>query len=752
MARNLPDNGTGARGESQGTTIAPHALSPGESEQGKDHAGPEEGGTLPCPDIRYLFEPRGVAVIGASADPSKIGYKVVQNIVEGGYTGALYPINPRGGEILGVKVHPSLATVEGIVDIACMVIPAPSVMEATRRCAEKGVKFLVVISSGFSEVGEPGMERELVSYSRQHGMRVLGPNIFGVFSSAVSLNATFGPPIRLTGHVAIITQSGAIGIGMIGKTAIEHIGLSSIVSVGNKSDITETDLLAYLENDEATRIIMMYMEGVKDGEEMVHLLGRITRKKPVIVIKSGSSKRGAAAAASHTGSLAGADEVFDDLMRQCGVIRALDIQDALEWSKFLSQAPAPAGRNTLIITNGGGLGVLATDACEKLDIHLYDDQERLRRTFGDAVSGLGSVKNPIDITGGATAGDYERVLRVALAEGNIHSVIALYCETAVFTGDALIGVMERAYHDFHRAGKPIVFSLFGGENVENIVGGLKRHGIPAFNNLTGAVACFARLHSYHERRIEPGSEPGEWDIQTERINRVVASVREQGRYFLLAHEAREVMEAAAIPIPSSRIARSLEQAVGHADEIGYPVVLKVVSRDIIHKSDAGGVALNLLDRDELMDAYQAILRNCKRYMPDADIAGMEVTRMVRPGTETIIGARRDQAFGPIVMFGLGGIYVEILGDVSFRALPLSRGEIMRMISDIKSYPLLLGVRGEQKKDIGGIGDTILKVGSILRRCRSITDIEINPLVVYEQEDGVMAVDARILLAQPTEVI
>jgi acetate---CoA ligase (ADP-forming) len=703
------------------------------------------------PDIKYLFEPRGVAVIGASANPDKIGYKVMQNIIAGGYRGGVFPVNPRGGEILGKPVFSSLDDVDGPIDIAVMVIPAHAVMHAARSCARNGVSFLVVISSGFSEVGELTREQELVAFSRENGMRVLGPNIFGVYSSAVSLNATFGPAIGKQGNVAIITQSGAIGIGMIGKTSIEGIGLSSIVSVGNKSDITEADLLEYLEENEQTRIIMMYMEGVKEGEEIVRILKRITRKKPVIVIKSGSSKRGAAAAASHTGSLAGADEVFDDIMRQCGVIRAEEIQDALDWSKFLARSPAPTGRNSLIVTNGGGLGVLATDSCEKHGIHLYDDVDRLRTYFKDVVSELGSIKNPVDITGGATAEDYDRILQAAITEDAIHSVIALYCETAVFTGDNLLDVMEGKYRQFQKAGKPIVFSLFGGANVERITSTLRDRGVPAFSNLNQAISCFGKLHLFHARNQEPVYDPHDCDIDIDRIRRAVANARADNRTFLLADEAREVMEASGIRIPASRISRNLGEAVALADEIGYPVVLKVVSKDIIHKSDAGGVALNLEDRDEVMDAYQAILRNCKRYKPKAKIAGIEVTEMVSPGTETIIGARRDRSFGPIVMFGMGGIYVEVLRDVSFRALPLSESEVMSMIAGIKSYPLLLGVRGEEKKDIRGIADTITRVGSILQQCSSISDIEVNPLVAYEQKDGVMAVDARILLTGTTEV-
>ncbi len=701
-------------------------------------------------DISRLFEARGIAVIGASIDTNKVGYKLLENIVSGGYPGNIYPVNPKGGEVLGLKIYPNITDTEGIVDIACIVVPEKYVMKAAEDCAKKGVKFLLVITSGFSEVGKIEEERRLVEFSKAHGMRVLGPNIFGVFSRTVSLNATFGPKIESIGNVSIITQSGAIGIGMIGKTAIEGIGLSTIISVGNKSDLDEADLLGYLGDNDETRIIMMYIEGIKHGDRIVGILKEITRKKPVIVIKSGRSKRGAVAAASHTGSLAGADEVFDDIMKQCGVIRAEDMEEALDWAKFLSRSPMPKGKNTLIVTNGGGIGVLATDACEKYNVHLYDDSKKLREFFEKHVIEYGSVKNPIDLTGIATAEDYQRILDAAVKNDRIHSVIGLYCETAVFTGQDLIEVIKDANRKFMEAGKPVVFSFFGGRNVENIVGTLDEINVPVFSNVYRAISCLGTLYSHYEYRSSNPVVNESFRIPLERFDRVIQNAREENRHFLLSHEAREIMEAVGIPVPESYIARSLEQAIQYAETIGYPVVLKVVSKDIIHKSDAGGVALDLDNKEEVMDAYQAVTQKCKRYNPNALIEGMEVTEMISRGTETIIGARQDNAFGPICMFGMGGIYVEVMKDVSFRSLPLGRGEVMKMIADIKSYPLLLGVRGEEKKDIRGIADALLNVGAILQQCPDISDIEINPLVVYDHDEGVKAVDVRILLSKEME--
>jgi len=696
--------------------------------------------------IQYLFEPKSVAVIGASTNPRKIGYKVVENIISGGYEGHIYPINLNGGQILGQSVYRSLDEVDGDVDVAVITIPANGVFEAVQQCAAKGVKYLPIISSGFSEIGNTEAETQIVTYALEHGMRVLGPNIFGIYSAQVSLNATFGPGNIKAGNVAIITQSGALGIAMIGKTAVENIGLSTIISVGNKSDLDEADLLAYLTQQERTKVILMYIEGVKAGQRFISVLKEATHHKPVVVIKSGRSKRGAVAAASHTGSLAGADEIFDDIMKQCGVIRADTLQDAFEWAKFLANTPLPQGKNTVIVTNGGGVGVMATDACEKYGVNLYDDAHTLHQIFNSVTPDFGSTKNPIDLTGGATSEDYDTALATALTHDQIDAVIALYCETALFDADKLTKMVAANYAKFKANQKPIVFSILGGEVIENSLTALRKEQVPIFSDVYSAVSSLGVAYRYRSYLLEDPDSTDEVRIDTDLVNGVIDTVLQEHRSFLLAHEAKQVMDVAGVTLPGSKVARNLMEAVKFAEEIGYPVVMKVVSKDILHKSDAGGVALDLENREEVMDAYQAIIRNCRAYKPGVVITGIEVSQMILPGTEVIIGARRDRTFGPIIMFGLGGIYVEVMKDVSFRALPVDRRTVISMIEQIKSYPLLLGVRGEEKKDIDGIIDTVIKLAAILQNCERIADIEINPLMVYEQGQGVKAVDARILIS------
>jgi acetate---CoA ligase (ADP-forming) len=701
------------------------------------------------PDIKFLFEPRGVAIIGASKDESKIGHKFVRNIVASGFKGGIYPVNPEGGEILGQKVYKNVGEIPGDVDIACIVIPAKFCFDSIKACCAKGVTFAVIIAAGFSEIGNTAEEKKIVAYAREHGMRVLGPNIFGVYSATSSLNATFGPMNVRPGHVAVITQSGAIGIGMMGKTVTENIGLSAIISVGNKSDIDESDLLEYLVAQDQTKIIMMYIEGISDGERLVNILKKAVKTKPVVVIKSGRSKRGAMAAASHTSSLAGEDRVFDDIIKQCGVLRSENISDALTWCRFLASTAIPKGENTVVITNGGGIGVLTADACEKYDVPLYDDQQVLAKTFESVIPAFGSSKNPVDLSGQAPASYYDTSLTAALESKEINAVICLACETAVFDPDAFAEVVRKQVPAY-QGKKPLVFSLFGGAKIDHYIQEFTKNDIPAFEDVyTASSLMGAMFANYRTRNAQPETI-NKINLDSDKMNEIIRRVRADNRTFLLANEAQEIMQIAGIPIPKSSLAHNLDEALKCAEEIGYPVVMKIVSKDIIHKSDAGGVALDLSDRKEVMDAFEAIMHNARSYNPNAKIQGVEVDEMVRDEVETIVGARRDHSFGPTVMFGLGGIYVEVMRDIVFRSFPLGNQEILKMISQIRSYPLLLGVRGEKRKDIETVADTISRVGTILQDCKDITDIEINPLVVYSQGEGVRAVDVRILLSKPQE--
>ncbi|HDP81423.1 MAG TPA: CoA-binding protein [Spirochaetes bacterium] len=701
-------------------------------------------------EMNLLFEPRSVAIIGASSKPGKIGYSVVRNIKQGGYAGKIYPVNPQGGEILGIKAYPSINDIDDNIDVASITVPAKLTFEAVKQCADKGVKHIQIITSGFSEIGEVELEKKIVDYARSRGSRVLGPNIFGVFSASSNFNSTFSATDIMRGHVAILTQSGALGIAMIGKTAINNMGLSAIVSIGNKADIDEADCLRYIVNQEETKVILMYIEGIKEGERFIETVRAATKIKPVVVIKTGRSKRGAMAAASHTGSLAGADEITDAILKQCGVLRSENLEEGFNWCKFLADAPAPKGPNGVIVTNGGGIGVMATDACEKYGVELYDDQAVLKEIFAPATPDFGSLKNPIDITGGADSAAYDLVLTAPAQSEHMHNTMALYCETATFDSENLAPMIRDTYNKHMATGTPVVYAIVGGESVQKAIDVLSKEKVPVYADPYEAISCMGALYRYHNFNVERDDSVDEAAIDIDAIEKVIDQALADDRGFLLANEGQDVMRAAGIMIPGAAIAKNIDEAVRHAESIGYPVVMKVVSRDILHKSDAGGVALDILNKNEVLDAYEAIMRNCRSYKHDAVIDGIEICEMVKKGTELIVGARKDPQMGPIVMCGLGGIYVEVMKDVTFRAAAINRREAVKMLSEIRSYSLLLGVRGEDQKDIDVVVDTIIKTATIIRKVPRITDIEINPVVVYEKGKGLKAVDVRILVARHGE--
>lgn len=696
-------------------------------------------------DIKHLFEPESVAVIGASSTPGKIGYSVVRNLKNGGYRGRVYPINPKADDILGYKVYPSSSALEEPVDLTVITVPAKLTYDSVKEAVARGTRYITIITSGFGEIGDYETENKIVACAREGGARVLGPNIFGVFSAAGSCNSTFSAGNILPGNVAILTQSGALGIAMIGKTAANNIGLSVMASIGNKSDLDEADCLEYVIQDKNTRSILMYIEGIKDGIRFMEALKRATAVKPVVILKSGRSERGASAAASHTGSLAGSDEIFDAVIRQCGAARAETLEEAFIWCNFAANTPPPKKDNFVIVTNGGGIGVMATDACDQFGVPLFDEQDKLKSTFAPMTPAFGSTKNPVDITGGATSKDYTAALTASAESQDIDGVMALYCETATFDVENLTPMVRETYKKHLEINKPIVYALVGGDAVSESLKSLQKDRIPAFSDVFHAVSAMGTAYNYQKYLAKEHGKT-EWaHIDAAKIRSVIQKAQSDGRSFLLANEGAEVMKAAGVAIPESSVASSPEEAAAAAEKIGYPVVMKVVSRDILHKSDAGGVILDINNKNEAAAAYDTIVKNCKAHNPKAVIDGIEVSEMVKSGSEFIVGGRVDPAFGPVVMFGLGGIYVEVMKDVVFRALPLSRQEIQSMMGDIKAAALLKGVRGQAPKDTDAVADAILKVATILHECPEITDIEINPVVIYEKGKGLKAVDSRIMI-------
>lgn len=684
----------------------------------------------PVKNLEGMFRPRGLAVVGASSNPQKIGYQIMYNLVEGGFSGALYPINPKADEILGKKAYASVSQVPEEVDMAVVAVPAPLVKQTLADCAQKGVKNVAIITSGFGEVGKTAEEQELKDLADQHGMALVGPNTLGIVYTPTKMNASFGPRDVLKGNIAFISQSGALAISLMGWTMMERIGLASLVSLGNKCDVDEKDLIEYFNHDDNVKVVVIYMEGIKDGRRF--LTTRV--KKPVVCLKVGRSRRGAKAAASHTGSLSGADKIYDAAFKQLGILRVDSFSEAFAWSTALS-LPAPITDDAIIITNGGGIGVAATDECEKFGIPLLDDpqwtEERFRKTMPD----FGSTKNPIDITGGAHGHQYREAASEALQSDQIGSIVILYCETAVTDPMEIAQSIEEEYTRSGRT-KPLVVSMVGGERSRQALHFLDEHGIPAFSSVNEAISALNILYRWREISNEP-YEPAEELPAPQEVVDFIAQAKAQGRTVLLEHEARHVMELCGVPTPKWAFATSLQEALEKSEEL-YPLAMKITSEDILHKTDVGGVVVNIRNAEELKLKYQSMMQTVAEKAPEARILGVNLVKMVR-GIECIIGMSVDPQFGPVVMFGLGGVFVEALKDVTFRIVPFGQGQARKMLGEIKAKKILQGFRGMTAHQ-ESIVETLM---AIQRLAPLVKEIDINPLLT--SDEGSFAVDARILL-------
>lgn len=695
--------------------------------------------------IDGLFRPRSVAVVGASTTPGKIGYTVLDNLIKSKFPGDIYPVNPGADEILGCKAYPDLASIPGSIDAAVIVVPAKMVPQMTKECGEKGVKGLIVITSGFSEIGRRELEEEVVRIAHSYGTRVLGPNIVGYLSNSDSLNASFAPFLPLPGKASLVSQSGALLIAIDASTYIRRVGFDKLISIGNMSDVNIANTIDWLDQDENTSCVSLYIEGFKDGRQFIESCQNAS--KPIIALKAGVSAHGAAAAASHTGSLAGAAKIYGAAFQQAGVIQAADLDNLFNRTQALSLQPPLKGDNLLVITNGGGVGVLATDAAEKNGIPLQfaptDVQAELKKHMPE----FGSAKNPVDLTGMAGTDWYAPSVEFAFAHPWVDGLVVLYCETAMTVPMEIAQSIHAAVKATGIKDKPVTVSFVGGEKSQKAMEWLVENGIPAYGAPDIAMNAMAALREYAKNReyLKEIASPCE-TVDSGEARRVIKAAREDGRNVLTEIEAKQVFASYGLPITGTSLASTEDAAVQMAHEIGYPIVMKIVSPDIIHKSDAGGVKVNIKDDNGLREAYRTILKNAKAYKADAKIHGIAVQEMAPWGTEVILGSVNDPTFGPTVMFGLGGIFVEVLKDVTFRVTPVTPGNALRMLGEIRGAPVLAGARGEAPRDRKALADVLCKYSNmILDLADEIAESDANPVLVYEDGKGVKVVDARIIL-------
>jgi len=692
-----------------------------------------------------LMRPKTIAIVGASTTPGKIGYTVLHNLLESKFCGKIYPINPTADEVLGLKAYPTIDEVPDAIDAAVIVVPAKLVIQMAEECGKKGVKGLIVITSGFSEIGRRDLEDELVVTSHRYGMRVLGPNIVGNLSNSDKMNASFAPFLPLPGKATLVSQSGALLIAIDASTYTRRVGFDRLVSIGNMSDVDFADLIDFLDDDPNTSCITLYIEGFKDGRRFIDAARKC--HKPIIALKAGVSAHGAAAAASHTGSLAGAAKVYGAAFQQGGVIQATDLDNLFDRTLALSLQPPMTGDNLLIITNGGGVGVLATDAGERFGLPLKfapaDVQAELKKHMPE----FGSAKNPVDLTGMAGTDWYSASVQFAYAHNWVDGLVVLYCETAMTNPMEIAQAIHKALVDSGVTGKPVTISFVGGEKSEAAMVWLVEHGVPAYPapdlavNAMGALREFSRLKA---TLSESDSSPA----QTNRAAalQVIAKARAEGRGSLTEIEAKEVFAFYGLPVTTTRLARTEDEAVKLAKEIGFPIVMKIVSPEILHKSDAGGVKVNIKDENAVREAFRTITENAHKYKADANIHGIAIQEMAPWGTEVILGSVNDPTFGPTMMFGLGGIFVEVLKDVTFRVAPVGAGQALRMLGEIRGAPILAGVRGEAPRDRQVMAETINTYSAmIVDLADEISESDANPVLLYEEGKGVKVVDARIIL-------
>lgn len=695
--------------------------------------------------LNNLLQPKSVAIVGASAQPGKIGYTVIENLLKGGYQGKIYPINPTATEILNLPVFPNIAAVPDKVDLAVITVPVKLACQVIEECGQKGIKALSVITSGFSEVGRGDIECEMLEIARRYGIRILGPNIVGTLSNSDKLNASFAPFLPFPGKATLITQSGALLIAMDAITYTRKVGFDKMISIGNMADIDFADLITWLAQDENTSCICLYIEGFKDGRKFIE--ASRNSKKPIIALKAGVSAHGAAAAASHTGSLAGAVKVYGAAFQQAGVVQASDLNNLFDRTLALSLQPPLRKENLLIITNGGGVGVLATDAGERYGIPLkfapQDVQTELKKHMPD----YGSAKNPVDLTGMAGNDWYYKSVKFAFAHPWTDGLVVLYCETAITNPVEIAQAVKKAIDDSGVKDRPVVVSMVGGTRCDEAMQWLVENGIPAYPTPDQAMNSMAALREYNNIRLMNTGYIESCGPRSSKIAReIIAKARADNRSSLTEIEAKKVFAAYGLPVAETNLARSEEEAVELATKTGYPIVMKVVSPDIIHKSDAGGVKVNLKDEAGIRSAYQTIMKSSKAYKPNADIRGIAVQEMAPLGTEVIVGSINDPTFGPTIMFGLGGIFVEVLKDVTFRVAPVNKELVAQMINEIHSVAILAGARGEAPRDRAALEDLLCRyAGMVYDLCDEVAETDANPVLVYEEGAGLIVVDARVIL-------
>jgi acetate---CoA ligase (ADP-forming) len=685
-----------------------------------------------------LFAPSRVAVVGATENQGSIGRAIVTNLRDE-FDGETVPVNPNYDEVFGLDCYPDLASAPD-VDLAVVVVPPHVAVDVVRGAGEAGVRNVVVITAGFGETGSEGAEREreLQDIAAEYDLNLVGPNSLGVMSTPVGMNATFGPESALPGSMSFMSQSGAFITAVLDWANDEGLGFKDVVSLGNKAVLDETDFVRAWGEDPDTDVILGYLEGVEDGATFIDTAREVTDDTPIVMVKSGRTDAGAQAVSSHTGTLAGSDRAYEAGLEQAGVLRVDSVQELFDFAQILAGQPLPDRDDVAIVTNAGGPGVMTTDAVGDSTLSLASFSEGTLSELAEALPEEANIYNPIDTIGDADIARFREAIDIALADENVGTAVVLAAPTAVIDyGDLADIVVElQAKH-----GKPVAAAMMGGGRTAAAADRLREGGIPNYFDPARAVRSLDALTTYRDISQREYEEPTEFDVDRERAAEILSRAKERGDN-RLGVEAMDLLSAYGIPTPESTIAETPEDAVGAAQDIDGNVVMKIVSPDILHKSDIGGVKVGV-ENEDVYDAYEDLVTRARNYQPDATILGVQVQEMVDldSGTETIIGMNRDPQFGPLLLFGLGGIFVEIIEDTTFRVAPISEREASEMVNDIEAAPLLRGARGREPADIDGVIESLQRLSQLVTDFPAILELDVNPLVATP--DGVRAIDIRL---------
>lgn len=701
--------------------------------------------------MHKFFYPSSVAIIGASRDPDSVGNAVMRNLINGHFTGVLYPVNPKAKAVLGVKAYPKISAIPDTIDLAIIVVPNKFVPEVMEECVEVGVQAAVIITAGFKEIGPEGakLEQEVVAIARRGGIRFIGPNCLGIVNPepSVKLNATFAREMPRSGSIGFISQSGALCVAALEYARKLGIGFSKIVSLGNKADLNEIDILEYFENDPQTKVVLLYVEDISHGRRFIDIVRHITgeTRKPVIAIKAGRTPEGARAASSHTGALASSDEVYDAIFEQSGVLRVDTVEDLFNYAKAFAHQPIPAGDRVAIITNAGGPGILATDAVVRSGLRIAQLSDETKKKLREGLSPAASVKNPVDLVGDANSLRYEYALNHVLSDENVDAAIIVLTPQAMTNVDDIAKVVVSTSQKYK---KTVLTCFMGVSDISSAIDILESSSIPNFDFPEEAARTLAAMKKFSRWVNRPRTDVRTFLVDREKVAKAIEKALLEGRTYMPDAEALNILKSYGFKIAEYYVAKNVDEAVEAAEKLGYPVVLKIASPDIVHKFDIGGVEIRLETPEEVREAYNRIIDNVKKHAPDAHIWGVTVQEMIRNGLEVILGAKKDPIFGPVIMFGLGGIYVEAYKDVSFRLAPIRELSAYNMIEEIRAGQILRGYRGKPPRDIDALAEGLMRLSQLVVEHPEIEELDINPVVVFEKGKGYKAVDARIVLRKP----